>query len=115
MDVNVMASEEVISITADEDQLNLPMSYESYEYDVFLCFRGLDTRHTFAATLHNALRCNRFKTFMDDGGFKMGDKISLLKYQGFQLLCSPKNLQLPFIVLRNWPRYWSVKRQKINT
>ncbi|MCH98289.1 TMV resistance protein N-like, partial [Trifolium medium] len=66
MDVNVMVNEEVISsITADEDQLNL-----------FLCFRGEDTRHTFTATLHNALRRNRFKTYMDDGGFKMGDQIS---------------------------------------
>ncbi|GAU40066.1 hypothetical protein TSUD_258590 [Trifolium subterraneum] len=77
MDVNVMANEEVISITADEDQLNLPMSYESYEYDVFVCFRGPDTRHTFTATLHNALRRNRFKTYMDDGGFKVGDQISI--------------------------------------
>nr|ABI16464.1 toll interleukin receptor [Phaseolus vulgaris] len=42
-------------------------------YDVFLCFRGRDTRHTFMGNLYAALRQARLRTFMDEGVLKGGD------------------------------------------
>ncbi|XP_027368581.1 protein PHLOEM PROTEIN 2-LIKE A5-like [Abrus precatorius] len=47
-------------------------------YDVFLCFRGEDTRHTFAGNLYNALTHKRFNTFMDHERLKTGDHISFI-------------------------------------
>ena len=44
-------------------------------YDVFLSFRGPDTRHSFTGALYDALSCKGLKTFMDDEGLKGGDQI----------------------------------------
>ena len=38
----------------------------SWKYDVFLSFRGEDTRHTFTDHLHNALLAKGIETFMDN-------------------------------------------------
>lgn len=35
----------------------------SYKYDVFLCFRKVDTYYTFTGSLYHALRNKRIKTF----------------------------------------------------
>ncbi|XP_022637556.1 protein PHLOEM PROTEIN 2-LIKE A8 isoform X1 [Vigna radiata var. radiata] len=45
-------------------------------YDVFLCFRGRDTRHTFTGNLYAALQQARFRTFMDDDELKGADQIA---------------------------------------
>ncbi|KAL5101331.1 hypothetical protein RYX36_005658 [Vicia faba] len=46
-------------------------------YDVFLSYRGQDTRRSFTGNLFNALRSKRFKTFMEDNNsLKSGYKIS---------------------------------------
>lgn len=49
-----------------------------WRYDVYLCYRGQDTRYNFTGNLYNALRQKRIKTFFDDGigGLKSGDHIS---------------------------------------
>jgi hypothetical protein len=41
-------------------------SIHRWTYDVFLSFRGKDTRKTFIAHLYTALRRNGINTFMDD-------------------------------------------------
>jgi hypothetical protein len=50
-------------------------------YDVFLSFRGEDTRHSFTGNLWKALNENGVRTFMDDEDLRKGDEItpSLLK------------------------------------
>ncbi|XLS81552.1 hypothetical protein HN51_047383, partial [Arachis hypogaea] len=45
-------------------------------YDVFLSFRGMDTRFTFTGHLYNDLCKKGFKTFMDDDAMKYGEEIS---------------------------------------
>ncbi|KAM5585586.1 disease resistance protein RUN1-like [Rosa sericea] len=47
----------------------------SYKYDVFLNFRGEDTRTTFTSHLYTALRNKGIKTFIDNG-LKRGEVIS---------------------------------------
>ncbi|XP_039170523.1 TMV resistance protein N-like [Eucalyptus grandis] len=47
-----------------------------YSYDVFLSFRGEDTRHTFSGHLRHALRRTGVNLFFDDDGLRKGDKIS---------------------------------------
>ncbi|KAL6205492.1 hypothetical protein ACLB2K_022751 [Fragaria x ananassa] len=47
----------------------------SYKHDVFLNFRGEDTRSNFTGHLYTALRNKGIKTFIDDG-LKRGEKIS---------------------------------------
>ncbi|KOM46502.1 hypothetical protein LR48_Vigan07g020600 [Vigna angularis] len=44
-------------------------------YDIFISFRGPDTRHSFTGFLYQALSRERFKTFMDAEELKDGDKI----------------------------------------
>jgi len=44
-------------------------------YEVFLSFRGEDTRHTFTCHLYHALCRKGIITFMDDGELKLGDQI----------------------------------------
>ncbi|MCI21876.1 TMV resistance protein N-like, partial [Trifolium medium] len=53
----------------------------TFTYDVFLSFRGIDTRYTFTGHLHKALHDKGIITFIDDNHLKKGDQItpSLLK------------------------------------
>ncbi|KAI4382559.1 hypothetical protein MLD38_008510 [Melastoma candidum] len=46
------------------------------EWDVFLSFRGTDTRHEFVEPLYEALRGQGIRPFRDDKGMNRGDVIS---------------------------------------
>ncbi|MED6130938.1 hypothetical protein PIB30_005226 [Stylosanthes scabra] len=52
-----------------------------WTYDVFLSFRGKDTRHNFTGNLYHSLDQKGIDTFMDDEGLRKGEEIkpSLLK------------------------------------
>jgi deoxyribodipyrimidine photolyase len=50
-------------------------SVSRWTYDVFLSFRGEDTRKTFTAHLYSALRRNGINTFMDDK-LRSGEEIT---------------------------------------
>ncbi|CAJ2673308.1 unnamed protein product [Trifolium pratense] len=52
------------------------LRYAMTQYDIFISFRGKDTRDSFTGFLYDALCRERFKTFMDDEGLKGGDGIS---------------------------------------
>ncbi|XP_017234964.2 disease resistance protein RPV1-like isoform X2 [Daucus carota subsp. sativus] len=45
-------------------------------WDVFLSFRGTDTRYTFTDHLYNALDCHGIRVFMDDPELRTGEIIS---------------------------------------
>lgn len=45
-------------------------------YDVFLSFRGEDTRHSFTSYLHDALQREKIETYMDDKKLERGDEIA---------------------------------------
>ena len=47
-----------------------------YEYDVFLSFRGSDTRKKFTSHLYEALKRNGITTFRDDESLERGEFIS---------------------------------------
>ncbi|XP_028793758.1 TMV resistance protein N-like [Neltuma alba] len=47
-----------------------------YRYDVFLSFRGEDTRRTFTVPFYNALRCKGINAFIDDRKLGKGEEIS---------------------------------------
>ncbi|XP_027331302.1 TMV resistance protein N-like isoform X1 [Abrus precatorius] len=53
-------------------------------YDVFLSFRGEDTRHTFTGHLYDAFRRKGINIFMDDDGLKGGDQIALSLVRAIQ-------------------------------
>ncbi|RDX79902.1 TMV resistance protein N, partial [Mucuna pruriens] len=44
-------------------------------WDVFLSFRGTDTRHTFTMALYDALHSHGIRVFRDDDGLERGDEI----------------------------------------
>jgi hypothetical protein len=48
----------------------------SKKYDVFLSFRGEDTRRNFTCHLYEALSQKKVETFIDNNELKKGDKIS---------------------------------------
>ncbi|MED6221036.1 hypothetical protein PIB30_050619 [Stylosanthes scabra] len=48
----------------------------NYTYDVFLSFRGQDTRKGFTGSLYNALHQRGIHTFIDDEGLKPGEEIT---------------------------------------
>ncbi|XP_057441365.1 toll/interleukin-1 receptor-like protein [Lotus japonicus] len=47
-----------------------------FNYDVFISFRGEDTRHTFVKILHKELKRKGIRTFVDDEMLKAGNVIS---------------------------------------
>ncbi|KAL1193273.1 Disease resistance protein Roq1 [Cardamine amara subsp. amara] len=51
-------------------------STPEWKYDVFLSFRGLDTRKNFVSHLYSALCSKGIFTFKDDPGIKKGDSIT---------------------------------------
>ncbi|KAG6642023.1 hypothetical protein CIPAW_09G114700 [Carya illinoinensis] len=53
-----------------------PSSSHPWIYDVFLSFRGEDTRNTFTGHLYNALIIKGINTFRDDVDLQKGDEIS---------------------------------------
>ncbi|KAG6676522.1 hypothetical protein I3842_15G156200 [Carya illinoinensis] len=62
-------------------------------YDVFLSFRGEDTRNTFIAHLHHALLQNGIHTYIDEDELRRGDEISPALLQAIE------NSRLSIIVL----------------
>lgn len=52
-----------------------PSSYV-FTYQVFLSFRGIDTRHGFTGNLYKALIDNGIHTFIDDNDLQRGDEIA---------------------------------------
>ncbi|GJZ99562.1 Toll/interleukin-1 receptor domain-containing protein [Tanacetum coccineum] len=48
---------------------------KSFKYDVFLSFRGEDTRNTFVGHLYNALNQNGIETYKDDDKIEKGKRI----------------------------------------
>ncbi|TQE13912.1 hypothetical protein C1H46_000543 [Malus baccata] len=57
---------------ADNDDADIPLCQE--KYDVFISFRGEDTRRTFTSHLHAALLEKKITTYIDDN-LKRGDEI----------------------------------------
>ncbi|KAI3703045.1 hypothetical protein L6452_28799 [Arctium lappa] len=49
---------------------------KSFKYDVFLSFRGEDTRRTFVDHLYHALQQKNIHTYKDDVTIKKGERIS---------------------------------------
>ncbi|KAG6676530.1 hypothetical protein I3842_15G156600, partial [Carya illinoinensis] len=62
-------------------------------YDVFLSFRGEDTRNTFTTHLHHALLQNGIHTYIDEDKLRRGDEISPALLQAIE------NSRLSIIVL----------------
>ncbi|XP_061340635.1 TMV resistance protein N-like [Gastrolobium bilobum] len=66
-------------------QSSSPITYEyEYEYDVFLSFRGEDTRYGFTGNLYSALSQRGVLTFMDDHDLKKGEKITTALLRAIQ-------------------------------
>ncbi|KAK4592213.1 hypothetical protein RGQ29_016644 [Quercus rubra] len=55
---------------------SLSSSTHKWEFDVFLSFRGEDTRNNFTSYLHEALCGKGFKTFIDNEDLQKGEEIS---------------------------------------
>ncbi|XP_057441162.1 uncharacterized protein LOC130733104 isoform X2 [Lotus japonicus] len=52
------------------------VGYSKEQYQIFLSFRGEDTRHNFTSFLYHALLEKGFKIFMDEERLQIGDSIS---------------------------------------
>ena len=57
------------------------------KYDVFISFRGEDTRHNFTSHLHAALKRARLEVFLDDRKLKKGDEIAPSLIQAIRDSC----------------------------
>ncbi|RDX86042.1 TMV resistance protein N, partial [Mucuna pruriens] len=64
--------------------LSTASSSSSYLYDVFVSFRGEDTRYNFTAFLFEALRKNGIDAFKDDADLKKGESIAPELLQAIQ-------------------------------
>ncbi|KAL4645675.1 hypothetical protein ACB092_02G251600, partial [Castanea dentata] len=58
-----------------EEELTSSSSTRRWSYDIFLSFRGIDTRYGFTGYLYNALRDRGFNTFIDNN-LERGEEIS---------------------------------------
>jgi hypothetical protein len=61
--------------SSSSSSFSSPFSFVS-RWDVFLSFRGKDTRKTFTAHLYAALLRNGINTFIDDNKLRSGEEIS---------------------------------------
>lgn len=52
------------------------MADDGFTYDVFISFRGEDTRYTFTGHLWKTLNDKGIRTFMDDDDLQKGDEIT---------------------------------------
>ncbi|AET00467.1 putative TIR domain, P-loop containing nucleoside triphosphate hydrolase [Medicago truncatula] len=52
------------------------LRHSTAQWQMFLSFRGEDTRYSFTGSLFQALSQGGFKTFMDDEGLHTGDRVS---------------------------------------
>lgn len=76
--------------TVNEDGMAEDETTPHYYYDVFLSFRGADTRQGFTNDLYNALNTEGIKVFRDDDELKIGDKIEvILKAIDNSRICIP--------------------------
>ncbi|XP_042511626.1 toll/interleukin-1 receptor-like protein [Macadamia integrifolia] len=86
-------------------------------YDVFLSFRGADTRHNFTHDLYAALVEKGIKTFKDDEEIKIGDVISealerAIKKSKFAIIIFSRNyasstwcLEELSLIMERWERH----------
>ncbi|XP_004288919.1 PREDICTED: TMV resistance protein N-like [Fragaria vesca subsp. vesca] len=63
-------------MSSERASSSFPSSTSKWEYDVFLSFRGEDTRKGFTNTLYNSLVDQGIRTFMDDRELQKGKSIS---------------------------------------
>ncbi|PKI69271.1 hypothetical protein CRG98_010344 [Punica granatum] len=61
-------------IDDDDEEAVLPSS--RYRWDIFLSFRGEDTRHGFTDRLYKALWLDGVRTFRDDEALERGDEVA---------------------------------------
>ncbi|XP_050128823.1 disease resistance protein RPV1-like [Malus sylvestris] len=59
-------------------------SSKLWKYDVFLSFRGEDTRYGFTGHLHAALKDRGYDVFIDDDGLKRGEQIREKLFQAIE-------------------------------
>jgi len=57
---------------------------DGYEYDVFLSFRGPDTRHDFTGNIWNALHNRGIRTFRDDLDIYKGNNIEKSLFEAIE-------------------------------
>ncbi|XP_028791385.1 TMV resistance protein N-like [Neltuma alba] len=81
--------EKVLSLVREhpmriESQIHEPKVDKWFHYDVFLSFRGKDTRHGFTSTLYRALRRSGIHAFMDDSGLERGEEVSASLMQAIE-------------------------------
>ena len=60
-------------------------SMARFIYDVFLSFRGEDTRYNFTSHLYKALCDKGFNTFIDDDNLQKGEEISIELFKAIEL------------------------------
>ncbi|KAF3973228.1 hypothetical protein CMV_003337 [Castanea mollissima] len=62
----------------DDAAYNIPSTPGAFrlQWDVFLSFRGEDTRHTFTSNLYSSLHNHGVRVFRDDDGLRRGDEIA---------------------------------------
>jgi len=65
-------------------QRSFSSSRNPWDYDVFLNFRGEDTRSQFTYNLYNSLRQKGIVTFFDDGGLRRGEDITPALFKAIQ-------------------------------
>ncbi|GKD06307.1 Toll/interleukin-1 receptor domain-containing protein, partial [Tanacetum coccineum] len=80
------------SLITQEVSTSTSSSEMSFKYDVFLSFRGEDTRNNFVGHLYQALQRNSIETYKDDEKIDKGERIN------DQLLKSIEDSKLYIIV-----------------
>ncbi|XP_062011733.1 probable disease resistance protein At4g27220 [Rosa rugosa] len=72
------------------------------KYDVFLSFRGVDTRRTTASSIYHELQKRDIKTFMDDTGLETGEPISPSLLTAIKESCSAIVVLSPNYASSSW-------------
>ncbi|XP_068325912.1 toll/interleukin-1 receptor-like protein [Pyrus communis] len=62
--------------TVDPSSVSSPSSSKQWKHDVFLSFRGEDTRRTFTDNLYWTLKDNKVNVFIDENELPRGENIT---------------------------------------
>ncbi|KAL7612222.1 hypothetical protein Lser_V15G06595 [Lactuca serriola] len=65
----------MVELNEISEEASSSSSSEAHRYDIFLSFRGVDTRHSFTNHLYNALIHAKITTFLDDEEIETGEDL----------------------------------------
>ncbi|XP_057732092.1 disease resistance protein RPV1-like [Arachis stenosperma] len=105
-----------LSVAAAASSSSYSQASVTHQYDVFISFRGEDTRNGFTSHLHSALRRNKIETFIDyriqKGGAIWNELVEAIRDSNLFLIIFSENYASSKWCLRELVEIMECKKKK---